>query len=383
MDTRRHGPDHRHSEDRDGLRGSFPASVCPCKELGRTLWRRWSGHHRRSRVETTTNCVKLIGQRLVTRGFDRLTAELQTRVAITDSLTALGISATKPVDRCQNGNGKTPSVRRLREKAGPGAFQPPRTADGVGIGIRSSPMFGRRCAEQCWLCPLDCRDRKPGRHRGHDLQRAWAEVVRAPDGHRQQGRQTPQPRCFQPRRAFSTITATQPHTALEDGRERPGAACCRKTSFPWPDPRRNEGGAIGPDMSYMDQRPIAFATATRQPQVSTPGQFSIRVPSVGRMAPRRSCGARGQSVHPTEELWRRDRDSNPGWTCIHTGFRNRPVRPLRHLSALSGGASLCKAAPRCKWGGHKCDASRNCPVASLSFSDFAVFMACGDRGSRR
>ena len=32
--------------------------------------------------------------------------------------------------------------------------------------------------------------------------------------------------------------------------------------------------------------------------------------------------------------WRRDRDSNPGWACTHNGFRDRPVRPLRHLSAL-------------------------------------------------
>ena len=31
--------------------------------------------------------------------------------------------------------------------------------------------------------------------------------------------------------------------------------------------------------------------------------------------------------------WRRDRDSNPGWACTHNGFRDRPVRPLRHLSA--------------------------------------------------
>jgi hypothetical protein len=31
-------------------------------------------------------------------------------------------------------------------------------------------------------------------------------------------------------------------------------------------------------------------------------------------------------------IWRRDRDSNPGWACTHNGFRDRPVRPLRHLS---------------------------------------------------
>jgi hypothetical protein len=30
--------------------------------LGRTLWRRWSGYHRRSRVETKMHCIKLLGQ---------------------------------------------------------------------------------------------------------------------------------------------------------------------------------------------------------------------------------------------------------------------------------------------------------------------------------
>ena len=29
------------------------------KRLGRTIWRRWSGYHRRSRVETKMHCVKL------------------------------------------------------------------------------------------------------------------------------------------------------------------------------------------------------------------------------------------------------------------------------------------------------------------------------------
>ena len=33
--------------------------------------------------------------------------------------------------------------------------------------------------------------------------------------------------------------------------------------------------------------------------------------------------------------WRRDRDSNPGWSCPHTGFRDQPIQPLWHLS--SGG----------------------------------------------
>src|SRR5215831_6693739 len=30
--------------------------------------------------------------------------------------------------------------------------------------------------------------------------------------------------------------------------------------------------------------------------------------------------------------WRRGWDSNPRWTCAHSGFRDRHVQPLRHLS---------------------------------------------------
>jgi hypothetical protein len=29
---------------------------------------------------------------------------------------------------------------------------------------------------------------------------------------------------------------------------------------------------------------------------------------------------------------RRDRDSNPGYPCGYNGFRDRPIRPLWHLS---------------------------------------------------
>ena len=50
------------------------------KRFGRTIWRRWSGYHRRSRVETKMHCVKLLGQRLAARDFDRQVAEFQIRV---------------------------------------------------------------------------------------------------------------------------------------------------------------------------------------------------------------------------------------------------------------------------------------------------------------
>ena len=67
------------------------ASKC----LGRALWRRWCGYHRRSRAETKMHCVKLLGQRLMARDFDRQVAELQVRVAVLNGYTALGIPVTK------------------------------------------------------------------------------------------------------------------------------------------------------------------------------------------------------------------------------------------------------------------------------------------------
>jgi hypothetical protein len=68
------------------------------KYLGRALWRRWSGYHRRSRVETKMHCVKLLGQRLMARNFDRQVAEIQVRIAVPNGYTALGIPVTKAVE---------------------------------------------------------------------------------------------------------------------------------------------------------------------------------------------------------------------------------------------------------------------------------------------
>lgn len=67
------------------------------KYLGRALWRRWSGYHRRSRVETKMHCVKLLGQRLAARHFDRQVAEFQLRVAVLNGFTALGTPITETV----------------------------------------------------------------------------------------------------------------------------------------------------------------------------------------------------------------------------------------------------------------------------------------------
>ena len=65
--------------------------------LGRTIWRRWSGYHRRSRAETKMHCVKLLGQRLMARDFDRQVAEIHVRVAVLNGYTALGTPVTEAV----------------------------------------------------------------------------------------------------------------------------------------------------------------------------------------------------------------------------------------------------------------------------------------------
>ena len=69
-------------------------AVRSSKYLGRALWRNLTGYHRRSRVETKMHCVKLLGQRLSARDFDRQVAEIQIRAAILNGFTALGIPHT-------------------------------------------------------------------------------------------------------------------------------------------------------------------------------------------------------------------------------------------------------------------------------------------------
>ena len=72
-------------------------AVSAQRYLGRTLWRRLSGYHRRSRVETKMHCLKLMGQSLMARDFDRQVAEVQIRIVVLNRYTALGIPITAPV----------------------------------------------------------------------------------------------------------------------------------------------------------------------------------------------------------------------------------------------------------------------------------------------
>ena len=62
--------------------------------LGQALWKRWSGYHRRSLVETKMRCFKRLGERVMAKDFDRQVAELQVRAAILNRFTQLGTPMT-------------------------------------------------------------------------------------------------------------------------------------------------------------------------------------------------------------------------------------------------------------------------------------------------
>lgn len=62
--------------------------------LGRSIWKQWSGYHRRSLVETKMRCLKLLGERIMARDFDRQVAEIHIRVALLNRFTMLGTPTT-------------------------------------------------------------------------------------------------------------------------------------------------------------------------------------------------------------------------------------------------------------------------------------------------
>ena len=49
------------------------------KRLGRTLWKKWAGYHRRSLVETKMHCIKLLGDKLSARNFQSQVNEIHAR----------------------------------------------------------------------------------------------------------------------------------------------------------------------------------------------------------------------------------------------------------------------------------------------------------------
>ena len=64
------------------------------ERLGRSIWKTWSGYHRRSLVEAKMRCFKLLGERVNARLFNSQVAELQIRAALLNRFTQLGTPIT-------------------------------------------------------------------------------------------------------------------------------------------------------------------------------------------------------------------------------------------------------------------------------------------------
>jgi hypothetical protein len=64
------------------------------RELGRSIWKKWSGYDRRSLVETKMGCFKRLGERVMARDFERQVTELKIRASILNRFTQLGTAET-------------------------------------------------------------------------------------------------------------------------------------------------------------------------------------------------------------------------------------------------------------------------------------------------
>lgn len=73
------------------------AAIAACRRFGRKIWKIWSGYHRRSLVETKMNCIKRLGERVMSRTFERQVKELHIRAAILNRFTELGCPQTVAV----------------------------------------------------------------------------------------------------------------------------------------------------------------------------------------------------------------------------------------------------------------------------------------------
>lgn len=89
--TRRNGRPWKETTPGAQARNDILRASC---RFGRAIWRSWSGYHRRSLIEAKMRCMKLLGERLMTRTFNRQTAELQIRAAILNQFSQLGTPET-------------------------------------------------------------------------------------------------------------------------------------------------------------------------------------------------------------------------------------------------------------------------------------------------
>ena len=72
-------------------------AIRACKRLGRSIWKKWSGYHRRSLVEAKMHCFKRLGERVTARTFERQVVELHVRVALLNRFSQIGRPQTVPV----------------------------------------------------------------------------------------------------------------------------------------------------------------------------------------------------------------------------------------------------------------------------------------------
>lgn len=61
------------------------------KRLGRVFWKKWSGYHRCSLVETKMHCIKLLGDTLSARNFQSQVDEIHALIAVLNKFTELGL----------------------------------------------------------------------------------------------------------------------------------------------------------------------------------------------------------------------------------------------------------------------------------------------------
>lgn len=60
------------------------------QHFGRALWKRWSGYHARSRIESRMRCLKACGERIMAREPERQTAAIHIRIALMHRFSAHG-----------------------------------------------------------------------------------------------------------------------------------------------------------------------------------------------------------------------------------------------------------------------------------------------------
>jgi hypothetical protein len=64
------------------------------RELGRSIWKKWSGYHRRSFVKTKMGCFKRLGERVIAGDFGHQITELQVRASILNRFIQSGMPET-------------------------------------------------------------------------------------------------------------------------------------------------------------------------------------------------------------------------------------------------------------------------------------------------